>query len=147
MPVKRRVIGNLVALVSALLLVNAACRPAPAAAIPWRPSYPLAFEEAREQGRPLLLYFQAGWCGICRDVEARALTNPEVVVATAAAVPVKIDIDREPRVAERFGVDAIPAWIIVPPDGAAPSRLGGRVEARDLLEFIRQAASAEDPVP
>lgn len=102
-----------------LTLLAMGCAPEPAPAIPWRESFPLALEAAHDTGKPMLVYFNADWCGICRRVERETFSDPRVKVALQPFIPVKVDIDRQPWLAQKFQIDAVPAYLKIDGGGSA----------------------------
>ena len=49
-------------------------------------------DRARAEGKPLLVYFFAGWCGYCKKMDRETWAHPSVVERTDALVPVEVDI-------------------------------------------------------
>ena len=78
----------------------------------------LALTGAGTGDGPVLLDFSATWCGPCRQM------NPVVDQLIAKGYPVrKIDYDRHRDLAQKFGVDQIPCFVMT---------VGGRETARKL---------------
>lgn len=95
----------------------------------WKRTYQEAEAEARRLDRPLLLHFGATWCGPCKQMEAQVLNTAEVRRALKdSIVGVKIDIDENPEIAQRYGVDSVPADVIISPSGTIldPKSVGGQ---------------------
>jgi thioredoxin 2 len=103
---------------------------------------PAVFDEVvREAAVPVLIDFWAAWCGPCRMVA------PEVEKAAASlagrAVVVKVDTEKHPELASRYGVQAIPNFVILR-DGQVVLQRPGFAPQAQIEDWIR-AASARAP--
>ncbi len=85
-------------------------------------------------GEPVLLDFTATWCGPCQTM------NPVVEKLVRNNYPVRqVDIDRSPDVAHRYGVKAVPTFIVVDARGRALSKTSGVMTATQLASFYNEA--------
>lgn len=66
--------------------------------------------EVTEAGGPVLVDFYADWCGPCKE------QHPVLEQAAEEACDVRfcrVNIDEEPKLAERFGITHVPTMLLV----------------------------------
>jgi protein disulfide-isomerase len=118
--------------------------------VPWRGEYAAAKREAAEKNRPLLLYFAADWCPGCRQMKVTTWADEKVEAALREYVVVKIDVDREPGLAEQFGVNPLPALIVLSPAGELLGFRAGYQSPEEFLSWLSAGpwrAPSTAPVP
>jgi thiol:disulfide interchange protein len=136
----RRVVRNLFILVLAMVAVSiAASWMTPRDIIAWRTDFHAGLAEARASGKPALLYFTADWCEPCKRMKRSTWADPAVKSALAGHVPVKIDIDDSPALAERFGVKSVPRLIVLDDRGQPTNIRTGFTRPGELIAWIQRA--------
>ena len=84
----------------------------------WREWGYEAFQEAREQGKPLAIFLTAFWCGFCQRMDEGALSHPEAIaILNAFFIPVRVEESQRPDVDLRYNQDGWPTIAFLTPDG------------------------------
>ncbi|NIP85410.1 MAG: thioredoxin fold domain-containing protein [Planctomycetales bacterium] len=84
-------------------------------------------------GETVLLDFQADWCGPCKMME------PAIDQLAAGGYPVrKVDIDRQPQLAQQYGVTSVPCLVLLV-NGQERARQMGAMSVEQLQQMLHQA--------
>ncbi len=95
------------------------------------------FETIIDQDTPVLVDFYADWCGPCQMM---APVLKEVAQEMGDKVKViKIDVDKNQPIAQRFGVRSIPTLILFK-NGKVVENRAGVMTKRDLAQMIERAS-------
>jgi thioredoxin 2 len=93
-------------------------------------------EIAEKATMPVLVDLWAAWCGPCRMVSP---VLAQLARERAGKVKlVKVDIDKAPRLSQRFGVQAVPTLMVLR-DGEVIARQSGAAPANVLRDWLDQA--------
>lgn len=98
------------------------------------------FDKIIADTKPTLVDFFATWCGPCK-MQAPILEEVKGKVGDAANI-IKIDVDRNPELAQRYNVRSIPTLIIFQ-GGEAIWRGYGLHQAQQLEDKIREYITKE----
>lgn len=86
--------------------------------IDWVEDYEAGVKLAKQQNKPALLAFYKLHTRFCSDMSQNTYNNPDVIAYVEANfVPILIDVDKQPEIAERYHIDYYPTHYIKPPDG------------------------------
>lgn len=90
------------------------------------------FDSVRTSEKTVLLDFYADWCGPCRMVspivEEIAAENPQYLIG-------KINVDKEPELAQQFKVLSIPTLAVIK-NGAVINRSVGARPKTEILAML-----------
>ncbi|MDQ6760521.1 MAG: thioredoxin [Acidobacteriota bacterium] len=93
-------------------------------------------EEVESSPLPVLLDMWAAWCGPCRSI---APVIEELSTELAGRVRVaKLDVDQNPRTADRFQVRSIPALLVLKA-GREVDRIVGAQPKSEILRRLQTA--------
>ncbi|WP_144921539.1 DUF255 domain-containing protein [Halorubrum salsamenti] len=109
--------------------------------VEWRDWSAEAFAEADERDRPVLLSLSATWCEGCHEMDAITYAEPRIAAnVNEGFVPVRVDVDRHPRVRERYNMGGFPTTAFLTPEGELLTGAGYLdVDGmRQVLESVRQ---------
>ncbi len=111
---------------------------------PWVNDFAVAKATAVQQGKPMLLNFTADWCPPCQDMKKRTLPDVRVQqLLSEKYVPVKVDLTNpgpaQNALAEHYGVNGIPSYLIANSQGEVISQQVGFVAADDFVGWLASA--------
>ena len=107
--------------------------------IAWRKSFAAALAEARRTRKPLLVDFNAVWCAPCKELDQKTFTNSTVVAVSRNFIPVKVDVDKEPKIAAKYKANALPTVAVLKSNGKMSSQFLGFRDAAYTVNFLRNA--------
>lgn len=91
------------------------------------------FDSVKTSQKPVLLDFYADWCGPCRMVspvvEEIAEENPQYLIG-------KINIDKEPELAQKFHVLSIPTLVVIKNGNVVRQSTGARPKS-EILAMLK----------
>jgi thioredoxin 1 len=93
------------------------------------------FTELIKSDKPVLVDFSAEWCGPCKMM-APILTQLKSMVGSDLSI-LKIDIDRNPQVAQSYQVQSVPTLILFK-EGKVLWRKSGVIPADQIRQAIDQ---------
>ena len=132
---------------SALFLALLFCPKLEAAGeIPWQPWSDSIFNEARQQGRFVLLDLGTGWCHWCHVMEEVTYTDPAVVdLIRSHYLAIRVDADSRPDLANRYEDYGWPATIVFNSDGSEIVKRQGYIPPKPMASMLQ--AIIDDPSP
>lgn len=111
----------------------------PATQIKWSRYTAQGVEQAKRNGRPVMIDFSAAWCQVCKELEKRTFTDPKVVQASCPFAVLRADMTRQTALsddlAKRYNVQGLPTIIFIDSRGKEIKNLRviGDISAKDFL--------------
>ena len=109
----------------------------------WMTDYAGAVKLASRAGLPLVLHFDAKWCGACRRMESEVLYRPEVKKLLGnTVIGCRVDADQRKDLIARFGISTLPTEVVINPDGSRGSRYVGYVSLSAYASRLKRIAES-----
>jgi thioredoxin-like negative regulator of GroEL len=105
--------------------------------VDWRADYNTARKEAAAKGLPIILDFGFEECMYCRKLDTTTFRDTEVVRRlNGKFVPLRIDIQKDPALAEKLGLQRYPTVVFASPEGHILGKVEGYQEPRLFQENL-----------
>jgi len=106
--------------------------------INWR-----SFEEGlvvgKAEKKKVFLHFYADWCVFCKKMAKETFQNPTVVsYLNNNFIPVRVDTDRNPATAMKYGVTGLPSTWFLTEMGEAIGTVPGFIPPDTLLAMLKE---------
>ena len=111
--------------------------------MPWRTDFQAARAEAQQTGKLLLVHFWTESCGPCKLLETRVFAQPQVAVAISNEyIPVKVNANESPEIAQAYGVTRVPTDVIVTAQGQLVHSFVSPATPMEYVGLTTQVANA-----
>jgi thioredoxin-related protein len=105
--------------------------------IEWH-SYEEGVRLGKTTGKKIYIFFKANWCTYCDKMEKETFQKPLVAsYLNENFIPVKVDIDRERKIASQFYVSGVPTSSFLSNTGEKISNLPGFIPLDTFLPVLR----------
>src|SRR5689334_6604223 len=107
-----------------------------------------AFAQARDEHKPVLVYWGAAWCPPCNQLKATLFNRQDFIERSRAFVAVNIDGDLPgaQKLGSRFKVRGYPTMILFTPEGTELTRLPGEADAPQVMNLLQAGLAGGRPV-
>ena len=100
--------------------------------------YENAKKIAKKENKSMAIIFGANWCVWCQKFEHDTLTSSRSIAAIDYhnIIVVKINVDKNQSVAEKYGVKSIPCTILMDKNENEIKRKVGYMNVRDFISWL-----------
>jgi thiol:disulfide interchange protein len=106
--------------------------------IKWR-SYEEGLVVSKVEKKKVFLHFYADWCVFCGKMAKETFQNPAVVsYLNSNYIPVRVDTDKEPGTAAKYGVTGLPSTWFLTEMGEAIGTVPGFIPPDSLLSMLKE---------
>ena len=130
-------------------LVSFSCTSGRPEVIEWQFYAPVLLEEAKSEGKPVILNFHADWCDPCHELDRFTFGNPRVIEATSGFIMAKVDLTKyeskqSQLLREEFKITGVPEILFLDRMGheIKESRVIGYLGPDDFLQLLRTVSVA-----
>jgi thiol:disulfide interchange protein DsbD len=102
----------------------------------WETRLDAATARSRETNKPVLIEFWATWCTVCKGMDSDVYSDRAVAEAMGKTIAVRIDIDREQRIARKYGVAETPTLVLTDAFGNELFRFKGGLSRERVLGLL-----------
>ena len=99
--------------------------------------------EAKIQGKRVYVFFWAEWCRVCHQMEKDTLQNSAVKTVLAEQfIPVKVNVDQEVALSDRFAVKRLPHSVFVSSSGKVYAHKDKYIPPELFIKILKIVADA-----
>ena len=80
---------------------------------------------AVEEGKLIFIDFYADWCPPCQTLSEEYFPRPDYIQFLSGVVTLKVNVDNEPDLAQRYSVSSIPTLVVTDAQGNELDRVVG----------------------
>lgn len=106
-----------------------------------------ACRQAEQQGKLVFIDFYTTWCVPCKILERTTFVDEAVIKwMQENTVALKLDAEKETRLADRYRIASYPTLLFLKPDGEEVGRVEGAGSAEEFLREAARIREGKDPL-
>ena len=106
--------------------------------IQWE-SYSSGMPLADNNNKAVFLHFYATWCSYCAKMEKESFQNGTIIkLLNNNFISIKVDIEKQPKIAEKFNVFALPTTYFFSSKGEKIGSVPGYISKERLMKMLKK---------
>ena len=106
--------------------------------IQWQP-YSTGMSSAHQNNKAVFLHFYATWCTYCAKMEKESFQNNSIIeLLDNNFISIKVDIEKQPKIAEEFNVFALPTTYFFSSKGEKLGSVPGYISKDRLMKMLKK---------
>ena len=116
--------------------------------ITWHEWGEQAFRAAQHEGKLVVLFLTAFWCGVCQRMDETTLSDDDIIEAlNTVFIPIRVEESQHPDIDVRYNQDGWPTIVFLTPEGhyiASVNHLAPEPFFELLIEVAGRYQEAKD---
>ena len=114
----------------------------------WLDSFDEAKTRSIEKNIPIILHFEAVWCGACRQMDSAVLNQATVMSHLGTTViGVRIDADHHADLIAKYEISSLPTEVVIGSDGQEIARFTGSATLSEYTARLEKSSSSSESNP
>jgi thiol:disulfide interchange protein len=109
--------------------------------INWLTDYAAALKQAQTSNQLVVIDFYTTWCGPCKYMDMTTFADAKVRARLAGFVPLKIDAEKHPELAVKYGPPGWPTMLVIDATGKPVIGCAGYLDPANYLTVLDMAVS------
>ena len=107
-----------------------------------------AFVAAKDQEKPVFLYWGEEWCPFCNRLKSTVFVRDEFIALSHEFIALDLGTDTEEKIqyGERFGIRGFPTVIVFNSDGTVLTRIAGGTDIEQYAQVLETTLGGIRPV-
>ena len=108
----------------------------------WLTDYDAALKQAQATNKLVVVDFFATWCGPCKMMERDTFADEKVQRQLTNFVTLKIDVDLQPQLAAKYGIQGMPTTLVIDATGKSITGAVGYLKPDAYLAVLAKAKTS-----
>lgn len=106
-------------------------------------TYEEALQQSKDANKPIFIYFQADWCGYCKQMKKNVFSKNEVKkYLSENYIKLFVDVDQDEATKNKFKIRSLPTYLVISPEGEIIQKHSGYLDAINFMSWLEPKINA-----